>query len=179
MEANKVNNEFITQKKERGKPYEFSKREDGTKIIIYNPVKMKPADYNEIQMYIANGYILERKRKDITKADMIRYVKKNYDPKEQEILKNELSKVNKEDTDNGKITFMTIKSWFKDRYIYYPKGKDYKYKDQEKQKRYNKAFQEHIEVLKRQREKIENKGHYDNNQNQNNQDRNKNNEKND
>ncbi len=147
------NDEFITEQRKNKKIYEISTRQDGTRVVIYDPRNLKPADKEEIQMLVNSGCIPQRKRKDITKDDMIKYVKENYDEIEVKILENKLATINETNDKNKKITFITIKTWFRDRYIYYPKGKDYQFSNKEKQERYINAFNEHIKKLKNERNK--------------------------
>ena len=136
-------NEFLAIKKERKPGYTTSTREDGTKVVIVDQKRITKAEKFNVEMLVKSGYEIKSKKKDITRNDMIRYVKKNYDEAELKILEAELNKINTETKDKTKITFMTVKSWFKERYIFYPKGIDDKYKDQEKQERYIKAFNKH------------------------------------
>lgn len=141
-------NEFLAVKKERKPGYTTSTREDGTNVVIVDQKRITKAEKFNVEMLVKSGYEIKSKKKDITRNDMIRYVKKNYDEAELKILEAELNKINTETKDKTKITFMTVKSWFKERYIFYPKGIDYKYKDQEKQERYIKAFNKHKNELR-------------------------------
>lgn len=152
MDNKKVDKEFITKHREHKPPYTVD-REKMT-IIIDRKVKKTPADEKEIEMLIKAGYIPTTKRTDITKADMTRYVKNNYDKKELELLQGKLDTINETDTETGNlITFATIKSWFKNRYVYYPKGIKWNFgkstSAQEKKERFLKAFEEHKEELKK------------------------------
>lgn len=140
--------EFLAVKKERKPGYTTSTREDGTNVVIVDQKRITKAEKFNVEMLVKSGYEIKSKKKDITRNDMIRYVKKNYDEAELKILEAELNKINTETKDKTKITFMTVKSWFKERYIFYPKGIDYKYKDQEKQERYIKAFNKHKNELR-------------------------------
>lgn len=141
-------NEFLAVKKERKPGYTTSTREDGTNVVIVDQKRITKAEKFNVEMLVKSGYEIKSKKKDITRNDMIRYVKKNYDEAELKILEAELNKINTETNNKTKITFMTVKSWFKERYIFYPKGIDYKYKDQEKQERYIKAFNKHKNELR-------------------------------
>lgn len=141
-------NEFLAVKKERKPGYTTSTREDGTNVVIVDQKRITKAEKFNVEMLVKSGYEIKSKKKDITRNDMIRYVKKNYDEAELKTLEAELNKINTETNNKTKITFMTVKSWFKERYIFYPKGIDYKYKDQEKQERYIKAFNKHKNELR-------------------------------
>lgn len=152
MENKKIVEEFITKHREHKPPYTVD-REKMT-IIIDRRVKKTPADEKAIELLIKAGYIPTTKRTDITKADMTRYVKNNYDKKELELLQEKLDTINETDTETGNlITFATIKSWFKNRYVYYPKGIKWNFgkstSAQEKKERFLKAFEEHKEELKK------------------------------
>ena len=147
--------EFITKSKERKKPYELSTKPDGTKIItIDRSRKISPADKEYIEMLIKANYIPVDKRKDITKADMLKYVKNNYAKEEFDLLNKKINEINSEDTaTRKKITFTTVKSWFTHRYVFYPKGLDWNFGKsttaKEKQERFIEVFKEHQEQLKK------------------------------
>lgn len=145
--------EFLPQKKERRKGYTVSTRQDGTNVVIVDHKRITPAEKLEVEMLVKANYEIKSKRADISKTDMIRYVKNNYDAEEQAVLQKELEKINTTDENDIKVTFMTVKSWFKNRYKYYPKGKDYKYSDAEKQARYERTFEAHQKELKAERNK--------------------------
>ena len=105
-------------------------------------------------MLIKACYIPTTKRTHITKPDITRYVKNNYYKREFELLQEKLNTINETDTETGNlITFATIKSWFKNRYVYYPKGIKWNFgkstSAQEKKERFLKAFEEHKEELKK------------------------------
>lgn len=149
-----INNEFITKHKTQRKPYTTSVRADGTKVVTFDMKRLKPADKVEIEMLVNAGYMPVRKRPDITKADMIKYVKENYEQEELNLLENKIESINTPNPEDStkNITFATVKSWFKQRYIYYPKGLKYNFgnnaKSQEKKERFLKVFVEHKENLK-------------------------------
>lgn len=152
MENAKVVEEFITKHREYKPPYTVDKEK--MTITIDRRKKKTPAEEKEIEMLIKAGYIPTTKRTDITKADMIRYVKNNYDKKELELLQIKLNTINETDIETGNlITFATIKSWFKNRYIYYPKGINWNFgkskSAQEKKERFLNVFEEHKEELKK------------------------------
>lgn len=143
--------EFITKPKTRRTPYTTNTRADGTKTVTFDIKKLKPADKEAVEMLVKAGYMPIRKRPDITKEDMIKYVKENYDQEEQDILSHKLESINT--TENDKlVTFATVKSWFKNRYIYYPKGLKYNFGNttsaKEKKERFLKAFNDHKNKLK-------------------------------
>lgn len=161
--------EFLAVKKERKPGYTTSTREDGTNVVIVDQKRMTKAEKFNVEMLVKSGYEIKSKKKDITRNDMIRYVKKNYDEAELKVLEAELNKINTETTDKTKITFMTVKNWFKERYIFYPKGIDYKYKDQEKQERYIKAFNKHKNELRPGNRPQQQPGEEHNNNNNNNE----------
>lgn len=123
-------NEFITKNREYKPPYETIVRPDGTKIVkIDTKRKLKPKDREMIQALVIAGYKEIYKRKDITRSEMIKYVKGNYDEQELDLLNEKLDSINSENEgDRKKITFVTIKSWFKERYIYYPKGLNWNFR---------------------------------------------------
>ena len=117
MENKKVVEEFVTKHIEHKPPYTIDKEK--MTITIDRRIKKTPADEKEIEMLIKAGYIPTTKRTDITKADMIRYVKSNYDKKELGLLQDKFNTINETDTETGNlITFATIKSWFKNRYVF-------------------------------------------------------------
>ena len=144
--------EFKTTHREYKPPYTTEEKADGTKVVIIDrSKKIKPVDKEYIEMLVKAGYIPVSKRKDITKADMIKYVKDNYDQEEIDLFNKKLSTINEEE--NGKrVTFATIKSWFKARYVYYPKGINYNFGSnssaKEKKERFIKVFEEHRKELK-------------------------------
>lgn len=160
MEDTKVVDEFKTKKREYKPPYETLEREDGTKIIkIDTRRKLTPRDREMIKAFELAGYKRIHKRKDITRADMIKYVKENYDQQELEILNNKLNTINEENEENNKnTTFATIKSWFKKRYVYYPKGLDWNFgkttSAKEKKERFIKVFEEHKKNIKEHEEPL-------------------------
>lgn len=179
--------EFITKSRERKKPYELSTKPDGTKIItIDRSRKISPADKEYIEMLIKADYIPVDKRKDITKADMLKYVKNNYDKKEFDLLNKKIDEINSEDPiTSKKITFTTVKSWFTHRYIFYPKGLDWNFGTsttaKEKKERFIEVFKKHQEELKKERGNAEGepkesiaKSAEDKEQGKNDNDRNKN-----
>ena len=147
-------NEFITKNREYKPPYETEIRADGTKIVkIDTKRKLKPRDREMIQALVIAGYKEIYKRKDITMSEMIKYVKENYDQQELNLLKEKLDSINEDNKENSrKITFATIKSWFKERYIYYPKGLNWNFGStksaKEKKERFIKVFNEHKKALK-------------------------------
>lgn len=155
MGDTKVVDEFKTKTREYKPPYQTEERADGTKIIkVDTKRKLTPRDREMIKAFELAGYKRIHKRKDITKADMIKYVKENYDQQELEILNNKLNTINEENEENRKkITFATIKSWFKERYVYYPKGLDWNFGNttsaKEKKERFIKVFNEHKIELKK------------------------------
>lgn len=161
MENTKVVDEFKTKTREYKTPYETEERADGTKIIkVDTRRKLTPRDREMIKAFELEGYKRVHKRRDITMSDMIKYVKDNYDQQELEILNSELDTINKENKTNGKkITFTTIKSWFKERYVYYPKGINWNFgktkSAKEKKERFIKVFDEHKAELKKDWKKIE------------------------
>lgn len=141
--------EFITEKREHKKAYTKTTRKDGTKVVIVDHSRVKPSDKFEIEMLVKAGYEIQKKKEDITKDEMLKYVKENYEPKEFEILEKWFEKIGT--IENGKkVTFLTVKNLFKDRYIFFPKGKDYTYKNnEEKEQRYKRAFAEHQKELRK------------------------------
>lgn len=149
--------EFITKTRKNKPPYEAIEKSDGTKIVyIDSRRKLKPRDKEYIEMLVKAGYIPKQKRTDITKDDMINYVKKNYDQEELNVLNEKFNTINlKDENTNNLITFATIKSWFKQTYIYYPKGINYNFgnnqKAKDKKERFIKAFDEHKKALKESR----------------------------
>lgn len=178
--------EFITEKREHKKAYTKTIRKDGTRVVIVDYSRIKPSDKFEIEMLVKAGYEIQKKKEDITKDEMIKYVKDNYEPKELEILENWFEKIGTI-KNNKQVTFLTVKNWFKDRYIFYPKGKDYKYKNnEEKQARYERTFAEHQKELKKKYEgnaeanpketqtAHQDRPHNDNNNNKNNNNHNNN-----
>lgn len=148
-----MENEFITKMREYKPPYETEERADGTKIVkIDTRRKLNPKDREIIKELIIAGYKEVHKRPDITKSDMIKYVKENYDQKEIELLNSKLDTINSINQENDKlITYATIKSWFKERYIYYPKGINWSFgktkSAKEKKERFIKVFNEHKKQL--------------------------------
>lgn len=170
-----MKNEFITKHRENKPPYTLSTRADGTKIItIDRRRKITPAYKEIIEMLVKVGYIPSTKKTDITKADMIKYVKENYDQEELELLNEQFESINSTNEENDKmITFATVKSWFKNRYIYYPKGQNFNFgrttKAQEKKERFLKVFNEHKQELRnadKGTQEIQNATHEDKNQEQ-------------
>ena len=147
-----ADDEFITKHREHKPPYTVD-REKMT-ITIDRRKKKTPADEKEIEMLIKAGYIPVTKRTDITRSDMIKYVKSNFDKGEMDLLQTKLNTINEIDKETeNKITFATIKSWFKSRYVYYPKGINWNFGKTEsakdKKARFLKVFEEHKEELKK------------------------------
>lgn len=155
MEDTKVVDEFKTKTREYKPPYETQIKANGEKIVkIDTRRKLTPKDREIIKELIINGYREVHKRRDITRADMIKYVKENYDQEELDLLNKELESINSINKENGNsITFATIKSRFKARYIYYPKGINWNFgktkSAREKKERFIKVFDEHKEELKK------------------------------
>lgn len=152
-----VVDEFKTTHREYKPPYETEERADGTKIVkVDTRRKLTPRDREMIKEFELAGFKRVHKRQDITKADMIKYVKENYDQKELDLLNRQLDSINSqnEETDK-KVTFATIKSWFKARYVYYPKGINYNFGNnsnaKDKKERFIKVFEEHRKELNRER----------------------------
>lgn len=174
-------NEFISKHREYKPPYETEERADGTKIVkIDTRRKLTPKDREMIKALIIAGYKEVHKRKDVSKSDMIKYVKENYDQNEIDLLNKKLESINT--TENEKlVTFATIKSWFKSRYIYYPKGLNWNFgktmSAKEKQERFMKVFNEHKRELAESGKRIlaeeihESQPQNDNNNNSNNNDK--------
>lgn len=148
-----MENEFISKAREYKAPYETEERADGTKIVkIDTRRKLTPRDREIIKELIIAGYKEVHKRPDITKADMIKYVKENYDQREIDLLNKKLDTINSINQENDKlVTYATIKSWFKERYIYYPKGINWSFgktkSAKEKKERFIKVFNEHKKQL--------------------------------
>lgn len=160
MEDTKVVDEFITRHRENKPPYETEERADGTKIVkVDTRRKLKPRDREMIKAFELAGYKRVDKRKDITKSDMIKYVKENYDQEELDLLYKQLDSINSVNKENNNkiITFATIKSWYKARYIYYPKGINWNFGNttsaKEKKERFTKVFAEHKKQLQEERRK--------------------------
>lgn len=159
MEDTKVVDEFITRHRENKPPYETEERADGTKIVkVDTRRKLKPRDREMIKAFELAGYKRINKRIDITRADMINYVKENYDQEELDLLNKQLNSINSINKENGKqITFATIKSWYNARYIYYPKGINWNFgkttSAKEKKERFTKVFAEHKKQLQEERRK--------------------------
>lgn len=151
-------NEFITKPREYKAPYETEERADGTKIVkIDTRRKLTPRDREMIKELIIAGYKEVHKRRDITRSDMIKYVKENYEQEELDLLNKQLDSMNSISEETKKtITFATIKSWFKARYIYYPKGLNWNFgktkSAREKKERFTAVFAEHKKKLKEERE---------------------------
>lgn len=153
--------EFITKPREHKPPYELNTKPDGTKVIIIDKGRKKsPADKEYIAMLIQAGYIPVEKRTDITKSDMLKYVKNNYDQEEFNLLNEKLEEINQQNEETSKkITYATVKSWYKNRYIFYPKGLDWNFGTsttaKEKKEKFIQVFEEHKQALKKDWRKCE------------------------
>ena len=175
-----IEDEFITKSKPKKPAFETKVREDGQPIVVIDRKRVTPADDKIINALIIGGHKPVYKRADISKNDMIRYVKNNYDKEELQVLMEKLNTMSTTDEETDTlITFATIKSWFKKRYKYYPKGINYNFgkskTGQEKKERFIKAFEEHKRELKRNNNEKDNISikNNENNHNQHNNNENK------